>query len=399
MFCNVLFVHSTASFGGASKSLSELGKFLSKSAKLSVVTPNGNVVPFFEDSGFTVYASNVSQFNHTEYGYYRGFRWVVLLRELIFMPVSFYKVYKLTKSNHFDLVHLNEVTLLPWAWFFFKKKGLPVVVHVRSVYKPFNNSVRDRFFLHLFKKYVDHVIAIDDTVKASLPAGLPVSVIHNGLSFKHGYPKPREFESLSNSELNVCIVGSLIRLKGLYEFIESCKILIDQGLNIKFHIAGTNSRKKGMITNLYKRFGLYDDVEGDLKTFVIENRLEDNVIFHGLVKDISVFYQNMDVVCFPSYYNAPGRPVFEAAYYGIPSIVAVDRPTKDTIIHNETGLVIEKPCPKLLSEQIEKLYVDRTLLSKLGKGARQLAEEHYSLERNAARVFEIYELILGSQEK
>lgn len=394
---DVLFIHSTSSFGGASKSLSELGKFLSKSANLRILTPNGNVVPFFKNAGFEVYPSNISQFNHTEYGYYRGLRWVVLLRELIFFPVSFYKLNKLIKSNHFDLVHLNEVTLLPWAWFF-KKKGLPIVVHVRSVYKPFNNSVRDRFFLNLFKKYADHIIAIDETVKASLPAGLPVSVIHNGLSFKHGYPKPREFELSSNSELNVCIVGSLLRLKGLYEFIESCKILVDKGLNIKFHIAGTNTRKKGMVTNIYKRFGLYDDVESDLKTFVIENRLEDSVLFHGLVKDISVFYQNMDVVSFPSYYNAPGRPVFEAAYYGIPSIVAVDRPTKDTIIHNETGLVIEKPYAQLLSAQIEKLYFDRELLSKLGKGARKLAEEHYSLERNATRVFKIYESILGSQE-
>lgn len=397
MFKKILFIHSTSSFGGASKSLSELGNFISKSAKLSVVTPNGNVVPFFKNAGFEVYPSNISQFNHTEYGYYRGLRWLVLLRELIFFPASFYKLNKMIKSNHFDLVHLNEVTLLPWAWLF-KKRGLPVVVHVRSVYKPFNNSVRDRFFLHLFKKYADHVIAIDETVKASLPAGLPVSVIHNVLSFKNCYPIPREFELSSNSELNVCIVGSLLRLKGLYEFIESCKTLIDKGLKIKFHIAGINTRKKGTLTNLYKRLGLYDDVEGDLKTFVIENRLEDNVIFHGLVKDISVFYQYMDVVCFPSYYNAPGRPVFEAAYYGIPSIVAIDRPTKDTIVDNETGLVIEKPCPKLLSEQIEKLYVDRILLSKLGKGARQLAEEHYFLERNAARVLKIYESILGGQE-
>lgn len=393
----ILFVHSTSSFGGASKSLSELGKYLSKSARLNVVTPSGNVVPFFKSAGFIVHPFNISQFNHTEYGYYRGLRWVVLLRELIFFPFSLYKLNKLIKSNHFDLVHLNEVTLLPWS-LFFKNKGLPVVVHVRSVYKPFNNSFRDRLFMSLFRKYADHVIAIDETVKASLPADLPISVIHNGLSFNQGYPKPKEFELSSNLELNVCIVGSLLRLKGLYEFIESCKILVDKGLNIKFHIAGTNTRKKGIVTSLYKRFGLYDDVEGDLRNFVIENRLEDNVIFHGLVKDISGFYQNMDVVCFPSYYNAPGRPVFEAAYYGIPSIVAVDRPTKDTIIHNETGLVIEKPSSQLLSAEIEKLYFDKDLLSKLGKGARKLAEDHYSLERNAARVFEIYERILGSQE-
>jgi glycosyltransferase involved in cell wall biosynthesis len=396
MLKNILFVHSTSSFGGASKSLSELGKILSKSASLSVITPNGNVVGFFKGSGMTVYTGNISQFNHTEYGCYRGFRWIVLLRELIFLPISFYKINKLIQSNHYDLIHLNEVTLLPWAWYF-KKRNLPVVVHVRSVYKPFTNSKRDRFFLNLFRNYIGHIIAIDETVKESLPKGLPVTVIHNGLKFSQGYPKPHVFQLSSESELNVCIVGSLLRLKGLYEFIKASKILINKELNIKFHIAGTNPRKKDFVTSLYKRFGLYDDVYGDLKAFVAENSLENKVMFHGLVKDIAGFYENMDVVCFPSYYNAPGRPVFEAAYYGIPSIVAVDRPTKDTIIHNETGLVIEKPCAQLLAEQIEKLYLDRKLLTKLGKGARQLAEEHYSLERNARKVFDIYQTILSNK--
>jgi glycosyltransferase involved in cell wall biosynthesis len=393
-------MHSTSSFGGASKSLSELGKFLIKNLDLSVLTPRGNVVPFFKEAGFEVLTSNISQFNHTEFGSYRGLRWLILLREFVFFPVSFYKVTKLIHSKNFDLVHLNEVTLLPWAWFV-KKKGLPVVVHVRSVYKPFKNSIRDRFFLSLFTNYVDHVIAIDETVKASLPDDLPVpvSVIHNGLSFAEGYPKSKAFELSSDAELNVCIVGSLLRLKGLYEFIEASKILIDKGLKIKFHIAGTNIRRKGFVTDLYKRFGLYDDVEDDLKIFVKDNFLEDQVIFHGLVKDIASFYKNMDVVCFPSYYNAPGRPVFEAAYYGIPAIVAVDRPTSDTIIDGETGLVIEKPCAKLISEQIEKIYFDRGLLSMLGSGARRLAEQHYSIEKNAAMVFDIYQAILEKRKK
>lgn len=393
MLKNVLFIHSTSSFGGASKSLAELAKYLSKLVNLSVVTPNGNVVGFFKAAGMCVHTASISQFNHTEYGSYRGLRWLVLLREFAFFPMSYYKISRLIQSREFDLVHLNEVTLLPWAWYF-KKNNLPVVVHVRSVYQPYTHSIRDRILFYFFKHYVDHIIAIDETVKASLPAGLPVSVIHNGLSFKNGYPKPREFELSSNSTLNVCIVGSLLRLKGLYEFIESCKILINQDFNIKFHIVGTNPRNNGLLTRFYKCVGMYDDVEADLKEFVSQHSLENCVIFHGLLKDISGFYQNMDVVCFPSYYNAPGRPVFEAAYYGIPAIVAVDRPTNDTIIHNQTGLVIEKPNAQLLAEQIERLYHDRELLARLGMGARKLAEEHYSLERNAGKVLDIYESIL-----
>lgn len=399
MPCRILFLHSTASFGGASKSLCELGNFFPNKKGLYVIAPRGSAVEFFRGSGFNVFNSNVAQFNHTEYGYYQGFRWLVLLRELYLLPFSVYKICSIVSSNEFDLVHLNEVTLLPWAWLF-KKKGLPVVVHVRSVYKPFKNSIRDLFFLKLFIKYVDHVIAIDETVKSSLPEGLsvPVTVVHNGLNFSGGFPPPKVFDLSPDTELNVCIVGSLLRLKGLYEFIKASKIIADKGLKIKFHIAGTNPRKNGFISGIYKLLGLHDDVEGDLKRFVEENGLNDFVVFHGLVKDIKSFYSIMDVVCFPSYYNAPGRPVFEAAYYGIPAIVAVDRPTCDTIIHNETGLVIDRPSAELISEQIERLYYDRGLLSKLGNGARNLAEQYYSIEKNSSMVFKIYESIFEKRK-
>lgn len=393
---NILFLHSTSSFGGASKSLSELSAVLSNDIDIHVVAPNGNVVEFFNKAGMKVHISDVSQFNHTEYGYYKGLRWLVLIRELIYFPSSYHKIKRIIQTNSFDVIHLNEVTLLPWAWIL-KKFDIPVVVHVRSVYKPYHKTLRDKLFLNIFKENVSKVISIDQTVANSLPLGVDTQVIHNGLSFKHGMPVARVFNVDNANVLNVCIVGSLLRLKGLYEFIEAAKLLLSKGLNIKFHIVGTNPRNNNWLSRLYKAFRMFDDVESDLKLFVNENSLENNVIFHGLVKDISSFYSEMDVVCFPSYYNAPGRPVFEAAYYGIPSIVAVDRPTADTIVHNETGLVIEKPSSELLAEQLERLYYDRDFLAKLGAGARKLAEDNYSLEKNASAVKKIYEQVMTNK--
>lgn len=395
---NVLFLHSTASFGGASKSLSELCKILKDSFNISIVTPSGNAVEFFESSGITVYTSPVSQFNHTEYGSYRGIRWLVLLRELLFLPMSYYRLSKVLRENSFDLIHLNEVTLLPWA-LYFKAKKIPVVVHVRSVYQPFKNSFRDKFFAKILESKVDQILAIDDTVAKSLPALTKnkVKIIHNGLVFRSGLPNAKIFSFKEGSQLNVCIVGSLLRLKGLYEFIEAANLLISKKLNITFHVAGSNPREHKWISSLYKKLGMFDDVESDLKEYVVKNSLGDRVVFHGLVKDISSFYSDMDVVCFPSYYNAPGRPVFEAAYYGIPSIVAVDRPTADTIVHNETGLVIENPSSQLLAMQLERLYHDREFLAKLGAGARKLAEDNYSLEKNALAVKKIYEEIMANK--
>jgi glycosyltransferase involved in cell wall biosynthesis len=167
-------------------------------------------------------------------------------------------------------------------------------------------------------------------------------------------------------------------------------LLLEKNLNIKFHIVGASIRKKHFFSWLLKFLGFYDDVESDIRRFVKENNMEGSVVFHGLVENIDQFYSQMNLLCFPSYYDAPGRPVFEAGFFGVPSLVAVRSPTPDTVVHLETGLVIEKPSVELIAAGIEKLYFDRSLLIELGLGARGLAMKYYTLEKNVGNLMRVY---------
>ena len=67
----------------------------------------------------------------------------------------------------------------------------------------------------------------------------------------------------------------------------------------------------------------------------------------------------MDVLCFPSHYDAPGRPIFEAAFFGVPSIVAVRNPRPDTLVDGETGLAIRPHDADELAEAITRLATHR----------------------------------------
>ena len=46
-------------------------------------------------------------------------------------------------------------------------------------------------------------------------------------------------------------------------------------------------------------------------------------IWPASMANIAQAYARMDVICFPSHYDAPGRPIFEAAFLKVPSIAAV----------------------------------------------------------------------------
>ncbi len=100
---------------------------------------------------------------------------------------------------------------------------------------------------------------------------------------------------------------------------------------------------------------------------------------------------------FPTYFDAIGRPVIEAAYFGIPSIVAVSNPLPDTFIPYKTGFNISKPDVQELAKAIERFYLDRNLISVMGEEAKKLAQQNFDIESNANKLLKIYQKLTGNQ--
>lgn len=393
----VLYIHPAGTFGGASKSLIELFAILKQhSVEGYVLTPRGSVVEAFELAGLKVIqTSGLSQFDNTRFSYYRNFRWLILLRELYYIPFSLIALWRIKKLGiHFDLIHVNEITLLPVgivAKFFLK---LPVIFHVRSLQRKVEGSFRSASVFKLLKKYADAVICIDQTVKKSIPDWIESHVVHNGINV--GKTSLIKQEKISPYNLTVGMAGVFLRSKGVYEFAEAAKILlIDRKYDLEFVIAGQNAREtKGLIGWIYKKLGFSEDVFSDIKKYIEENGLERHIRLTGLVKDIRQIYQNLDILCFPSYLNACGRPVFEAAFYGIPSIVAIKEPLEDAIVHEVTGLTIEKPDAQLLANAIEVLVKNPVGCHELGKQAKRWAEKFFLVEINAEYTLQIYHSVI-----
>lgn len=398
----VLYIHPAGTFGGASKSLIELFTILKRhDVEGYVLTPRGSAVEAFELAGFKVIpTTGLSQFDNTKFSYYRNLRWIILLRELYYIPFALISLWRIKKIGiNFDLIHVNEITLLPVgiiAKFFLK---LPVIFHVRSLQRYDESSFRSKYVFKLLKKHADKVICIDQTVKKSIPDWIESHVVHNGINV--GNTSLIKKEEILPRKLTVGMAGVFLRSKGIYEFVEAAKILLkDRSYDLEFVIAGQNAREtKGVIGWVYKKFGFSEDVFSDIKKYIDDNELGNHIRLTGLVKDIRQIYQNLDILCFPSYLNACGRPVFEAAFYEVPSIVAIKDPLEDAIIHGVTGLTIDKPDPQLLANAIESLVENPIICHRLGKQAKHWAEKFFLVEVNAEHTLQIYHSILITSRK
>ncbi len=339
----------------------------------------------------------LSQFDNTLYGHYRGVRWLILMRELFFLPLSILALWRLRKQPY-DLIHANEITLLPLAILAKVIVRCPLVVHVRSVQSAPTKNLRSRLINVLLARYADAVVAIDRTVALTLDQKLNVRIVHNSISLAPS--TAQEAELPRNRSLRVGIFGVLIPAKGVRELVEAVWIVRQQGVDLECWIAGENARSvSGLKAWLLELFGFAHDVRSELEALVAQHGLKQQVKFLGLVKDIRSLYKQIDVLCFPSHLNAAGRPVFEAALFGVPSIVAIRDPLPDAILHEETGLAISEPQPELIADAILRLARDESFRVRLGEQAKIWATGTFSLEQSANAMQAVYSDVLTKRRQ
>ena len=402
---SVLYLHPIGAFGGASRSLLELLRaFPPGSVRPCIVAQQGQSTSLLREAGYPVIAiEGMTQFDCTRYGHYRKWRWLILLRELWYLLPTVWGVLKARRAwPQVDLIHANEITAIVPALVAKALLRKPLIVHVRSVQQTDAIPRRRRWLLSQLRRHADAVVAIDATVRASLPADLHVEIVHNAFSpaAVTEIPEPVRAvaERLHAGSLRVGLVGNLLALKGVYEFLVAAKLCAESKANVDFIIVGSGPRPiAGLRGALLRWFGFARDVEGDLDRYLVEHGLQDRVHRIPFTPHISAVYRTLDVLCFPSHLDAVGRPVLEAAWFGVPSVVAVDRPSPDTLIDGETGVRVPARDPHALATTFARMATHREEFKKMGAAARRLAERNFDARQNAARMLSVYRRVLGAR--
>lgn len=403
----VACVYPTGHFSGAAVSITQVLRSLTGQVEPGFLVPRGTAAAYFESQQLgPVFATAwLSQFDHTRYGRYRGARWLIALRELLLLPLTWWAVRSFAATaGTFQLIHLNEITGILPAVMLKRRLKVPLVAHVRSHMGEQGDGLRSRLlWRHLFDRHVDHVICIDETVRRTLPPDLrsPVSVVHNALDLGASRAPAREPlpEPIENPQgrLRVGIVGSLLPVKGVHEFLAAAESLCARRDDLVFVFVGAGLRRlSGLKGALFATLGLAEDTERLIREGIDRAGLGHRILMTGHREDLDNVYRKLDVLCFPSHYNAPGRPIFEAAYFGKPSIVAIENPQPDTLVDGRTGLAIAARDAAALASAIERLADDPAAREDMGRAAQALAQSNFDLHRNARQILDLYRQLIAA---
>jgi glycosyltransferase involved in cell wall biosynthesis len=402
----VLYIDGDGPLGGASRSLYELVSHLKPlGVKPYILVTRGTVVPYYSELAEEIITTyGLTRFDNTKYSHYRGVRWLIIFRELLRLPSTIISIYKAKQMwKDIDLIHINELTEIIPAIIVKKLFNVPVVIHSRSLFWNEEKSKRFRWIKKTVLKCIDLVIPIDESVQSTLPAEFNTYVVHNSFTPKYAKNSDTEFlskiDKLNRNKFRVGFVGNLLHGKGLMEIIEATRILKAKNINVDIIIVGDEIRNiKGIKALILKLIGLSQSLKDEMVEKIKEYELEGMFHLLGSTYDIQPVYERFDVLCFPSHFDAPGRPIFEAAFSGIPSIAAINNPKPDTFIHMKTGIAIPPRDYNKLAEAIEFMVLNPEETKLMGNNSKELAIKNFTPATNAAEVLNQYKRLLTKED-
>jgi glycosyltransferase involved in cell wall biosynthesis len=388
----VLYVHHREDLGGAPRSLAGLIAHLDRRWEPHVYVPEGRSAELFASVGARVHTGPVAMFGHSWDNPYAGVRWLLLGREAARLPGHVVAFERLLRSRRFPIVHLNEAQLLPAAAMA-KRSGAHVVWHLRSSLAT-SGPRRRRLVTRAIDRWGDAAIAIDEDVAASFPVRLPVHVVFNSVDLPEIVPSP----AAARDRMVVGWIGHLRRVKGWEDLIRAVADLRDE--RVELVIVGGGVRPPAYFTTPQGRviaaLGLLEDEETAARSLVADLGLDDRVTFMPYTADLGSVYQALDVVAFPNRGAGLGRPVLEAAAYGIPAVASGSPAGGGVLAPGETGLVVRQGDPPELARALRELARDAALRERLGDRARRRAAERFEPRASADAVSRLYARLLGA---
>lgn len=180
----------------------------------------------------------------------------------------------------------------------------------------------------------------------------------------------------------VVLPGRMLREKGVREFIGAARLLRDQGVRVRFLLAGKLDPANPSSMP-----------EAELRRRCSESGVE----WNGPVPDMRSLYAQSHVVCLPSYHEGMPRVLLEAAASGR-AVVTTDVPgCRDAVIAGETALLVPPGEAGKLAVALRALIENPDMRQRMGARGRVLAEERFSSHQVVERTVEIMESLMSAK--
>lgn len=117
--------------------------------------------------------------------------------------------------------------------------------------------------------------------------------------------------------------------------------------------------------------------------------LADDVIFHGYVEELELFYNAAEVMVLPSTYEPFGMVAIEGMACGTSAVVTSRGGLRDFLVDGQDALIVDPLNTQALAETILKLLKDKRLRQEISRKGYEKAYSAFTWERIAESTLEV----------
>ena len=287
--------------------------------------------------------------------------------------------------NRIDLLHLNNGITLNHEWMVAAKlMDVKRISHERGISK---YSTQCRVVAGL----LDAIISISNAVSENLKKqGIRCTrnpVIYNAVPDElfdlYDETAKSNGEVPPDREPSIGIIGNIKPWKGQKTVIEAVALLVEKYPKMRCMIVGSTAKGSNGYLN-------------ELKSLVVQNSLQENILFTGYRSDATSIISNLDVVVHASIDPEPfGRVIVEGMALGKP-VIATDMggPT-ELIKSGDTGILVPPNNPTQLADAIDQLLSNRAKALEIGNRAHKAASERFKISENVRKTEALYEILMA----
>lgn len=215
------------------------------------------------------------------------------------------------QHKEYKIIHVHQDCLSSVALKCAKECGIPIrIAHSHSSNAVFNlKYFIKRFYMLSIPKYATDLLACGKSAGDWMFRGSPYQVVHNAIdTSKFHYDDDIRKKIRSNlevgKELLVGHVGNFTNAKNHPFLIEAFAEVLKNKPDAKLILVGGG------------------DNQQKIKDIVLSHKIEKNVIFTGIRKDVNELLQAIDVFVFPSIYEGLPVTIIEAQAAGLPCVIS-----------------------------------------------------------------------------
>ena len=177
----------------------------------------------------------------------------------------------------------------------------------------------------------------------------------------------------------VLLASRLLRDKGVCEFVQAARILRRSGVEALFILAGdVDPANPASLTR--EEIAVWQN--------------EGIVEWLGWRQDMPEVMAGSHIVCLPSYREGLPKVLLEASACARPLVATDVTGCREVVRHGENGLLVQARDAAGLARAIGRLAADEPLRAGMGRRARQIAEQEYSLDMVVQKTLELYGSLL-----